>query len=402
MLNKESEEGSEKKLMIKNEYKLWRKNCCYMYEFIKESDLPSPSLTVQWLPKDDTSENECSSKLILGTYTLNNDQNYLKFMSMKMLQKNEESEEKKDNINNKSLKCIKKFKNNGEINRARYLPQTPKIVATINGFGDVDIYDLTTEDESSILHRSLHEQNGFGISWNQHIKGYLLTGADDKKVVLSDIKSNKINVISEICSHSDIVNDVKWSTFNQNLFATVSDDKTLLLFDIRTNNNVSSYYDQLSKGINLLSFSPFSHNLIATGDTNSNISLLDLRKLSDNRKSDSGLLHVMMGHSESITSLEFSNHNDGIIASSSQDRRLIIWDLSKIGEEQQQEDSEDGCPELFMMHAGHTGSVMDLSWCPYKSWTLASVADDNVLHMWEVNKSLVGSNVLDTEDLILK
>ena len=79
-----------------------------------------------------------------------------------------------------------------------------------------------------------------------------------------------------------------------------------------------------------------------------------------------------------------------------------VWDLFKIGEEQQQEDAEDGCPELFMMHAGHTGSVTDLSWCPYKDWTIGSVADDNIVHLWEVGKSLLEDGVGEIKETDLE
>ena len=65
----------------------------------------------------------------------------------------------------------------------------------------------------------------------------------------------------------------------------------------------------------------------------------------------------------------------------------------------QQEDAEDGCPELFMIHAGHTAGVTDLSWCPFKEWTIGSVAEDNIVHLWEVSKGLLVNE--DTTDNIL-
>ena len=39
------------------------------------------------------------------------------------------------------------------------------------------------------------------------------------------------------------------------------------------------------------------------------------------------------------------------------DRRLHVWDLSKIGEEQTAEDAEDGPPELLFIHGGHTAKI---------------------------------------------
>lgn len=48
--------------------------------------------------------------------------------------------------------------------------------------------------------------------------------------------------------------------------------------------------------------------------------------------------------------VQWSPHNETILASSGSDRRLHVWDLSKIGEEQSPEDAEDGPPELVVGH----------------------------------------------------
>jgi WD40 repeat protein len=46
--------------------------------------------------------------------------------------------------------------------------------------------------------------------------------------------------------------------------------------------------------------------------------------------------------------LSWSPHHDAILGSASSDRRVNIWDLTKIGEEQTPEDAEDGPPELLV------------------------------------------------------
>lgn len=368
---------------IKQEYKLWRENCKYMYEFISETALKWPSITVQWLPQHETKKSDhlFEASILLGTHTEGNDQNYLKLANTQIPMN------QKDNKVNSRIKIFKKFDNEYEINRARCMPQDSNVVATINGGGQVDIYDLNGLKQP-IHHLTNHSENGYGLSWNPLTKGYLSSGSDDKTVLVYDM-NKQAEIITTIKGHQDIVNDVKWNNFNQHLLASVSDDKYLNIYDIR--NPVTPavrFYNETSNGINCISFSPFSTNLIAVGNADSNINILDFRQLSS-QKSNAALLHTMMGHSDAITCMEFSPTKDGIIASGSQDRRLMIWDLSKIGEEQAQEDAEDGCPELFMMHAGHTGGVTDLSWCPYKDWTLSSVADDNIVHVWEISKTLL-------------
>lgn len=383
--------AEEQEVNIKDEYELWRKNCRYMYEFVSETALTWPSLTVQWLPGHQENNGAIDAKLLLGTHTSNEAKNFLKVASTQLPggKANGGFGGSKQKISSK-IKITQKFECDSEVNRARYMPQEANIVATINGNGAIDIHDL--DANKLVAHITPHQENGFGLSWNKFKQGQLLSGSDDKTVVLTDTTRLDDNdgFVQRFSDHSDIVNDVKWHMFDENLFGTVSDDKRMLLFDVRTAQKpVASHFSSESGGINSVAFSPFSRNLVAAGNTNSNITLLDLRGMSGSGHKNGGLLHTMMGHGDAITCLEFSPMKDGIVASGSQDRRVIIWDLAKIGEEQAQEDAEDGCPEIFMMHAGHTGGVMDLSWCPFNEWLLASVADDNIVHLWEVSKSLV-------------
>ena len=77
------------------------------------------------------------------------------------------------------------------------------------------------------------------------------------------------------------------------------------------------------------------------------IILHDLRNLNDTKK-----LHTFEGHTDEVLHLAWSPHNETIFASASSDRRINIWDLSLIGQEQTPEDQEDGPPELMFVHGG--------------------------------------------------
>ena len=46
--------------------------------------------------------------------------------------------------------------------------------------------------------------------------------------------------------------------------------------------------------------------------------------------------------------MQWSPHNETILASSGTDRRLHVWDLAKIGEEQNAEDAEDGMMRMVI------------------------------------------------------
>ena len=117
-----------------------------------------------------------------------------------------------------------------------------------------------------------------------------------------------------------------------------------------------------------------------------------------------------------------------MLASSGNDRRVDVWDMSNIGAQQSAEDAEDGPPELLVrvllsqytfyfrrggggvvqgkgasclcfctlsrfrvatgaaqfVHGGHCAKISDFSWSGNEDWMIASVAEDNVLQIWQM------------------
>jgi histone-binding protein RBBP4 len=60
----------------------------------------------------------------------------------------------------------------------------------------------------------------------------------------------------------------------------------------------------------------------------------------------------------------------------------------RIGQEQTPEDAEDGPPELMFIHGGHTSKISDFSWNPCEDWVVASVAEDNILQIWQMAENI--------------
>ena len=63
--------------LIQEEYRVWKKNSPFLYDFVMTYSLDWPSLTVQWLPDKSTTQSTTVHKLILGTQSDGTDQNYL-------------------------------------------------------------------------------------------------------------------------------------------------------------------------------------------------------------------------------------------------------------------------------------------------------------------------------------
>lgn len=86
--------------------------------------------------------------------------------------------------------------------------------------------------------------------------------------------------------------------------------------------------------------------------------------------------------------VRWSPHSEPILASAGADRRLHVWDLSKIGEKQSPEEAVDGPPELLFIHGGHTAKIYDFSWNENEPWVICSVASDNMMQVWQMAENI--------------
>ena len=93
-----------------------------------------------------------------------------------------------------------------------------------------------------------------------------------------------------------------------------------------------------------------------------------------------------------------------MFASSSGDNKVNVWDCSRIGAEQSEEDAADGPPELLFVHGGHSSKVSDITWCESADWTLASTEENNLLQIWSPSSNIVegGDEGSDAEQIELE
>lgn len=301
---------------------------------------------------------------------------------------------------------IQKIEHPGEVNKARYQPQNPNIIATMCTDGRTLIWDkskhslLGGRDSKPNPDIELvgHEKEGYGLSWSPHVAGHLATASEDCTVRFWDITQasktvKTLHATRTYTHHAAIVNDVQYHPMHTSLVGTVSDDLTLQILDLRSDDTTrsakKSAADQHKDAINALAFNPAVETLVATGSADKTVAIWDLRNLNNK-------IHALEGHHDSVTNLEWHPFEESVLASSSYDRRIMFWDLAKAGEEQTPEDSEDGPPELLFMHGGHTNRISDFSWNLHNPWVMCSAADDNLIQVWRVAEAIVGA---DDEDV---
>ena len=226
-----------------------------------------------------------------------------------------------------------------------------------------------------------HDSEGYGLSWNPNVEGQLLSGSDDAKLCIWDIKEAGLeaNAVQTWKGHTSVVEDVDWHKQHSYMFGSVGDDSQLLIWDTRSSTNAPTYSvkEAHKSDVNCLSFNPFSEYLLATGGSDQTVALWDLRNLKQK-------IHTFEGHTKGVYQVSWSPFNETILGSCSADRRLHVWDVSRIGDEQDPEDAEDGPAELLFIHGGHTSKISDFSWNTNDPWVIASVAEDNILQIWQM------------------
>jgi histone-binding protein RBBP4 len=184
---------------------------------------------------------------------------------------------------------------------------------------------------------------------------------------------------ARVQAHEAEVNAVAFAPHNENILITGSADKVrfLPIFSL-----------------------PSSANDTRITSSEQTIALWDLRNLKLK-------LHTFESHTEEVLQLAWSPTHETVFASASGDRRINLWDVSKIGLEQTPEDAEDGPPELMFVHGGHTSRPTDLGWSPSggeggEDWmTMATVAEDNVLQVWRPSQTLA-SRETEVEEIELE
>ncbi|TPX59715.1 hypothetical protein PhCBS80983_g02297 [Powellomyces hirtus] len=402
--------------IINEEYKIWKKNSPFLYDTVITHALEWPTLTCQWLPDIERPDGKdyTIQRLLIGTHTSDSEQNYLQIAQVQLPNGTTDADRAKLEDGEAGgyggaeckINVIQKINHDGEVNRARYMPVNPNIIATRTVMGPVYVFDRTrhtsTPSPDGICNPEIkllgHTKEGYGMSWHPTLAGRLVTGSEDTTICEWDItgytKENRTMTPKRTYTgHTAWVEDVAWSELIEPLFASVGDDKKLMIWDTRNpgNHKPQTSVDAHTAEINCVGFNPKNEYLLATGSADKTVALWDLRNMKR-------ALHIFDAHQEEILQLAWAPFDGSILASSSGDRRLNVWDLSRIGEEQSPEDAEDGPPELLFVHGGHTNTIADFDWNRNNPWVMSSVAEDNICQVWQMASNIYNPEEADAPD----
>ena len=104
------------------------------------------------------------------------------------------------------VSVFQQINHEGEVNRARYQPQNPFIIATKTVSSDVYVFDYSKHPSKPNpkdgcipdLRLQGHLSEGYGLSWSPFNAGHIISGSDDAQICLWDL--NAVPKAGRVCS----------------------------------------------------------------------------------------------------------------------------------------------------------------------------------------------------------
>ena len=396
-MQREEEVEEIEEQVILEEYKIWKKHCPFMYDTMITHVLEWPSLTVEWGTGRECSPNSDYSlqNLLLGTNTGNAEQDLLvqgkvKFpMEQALISGKIYLDNTKDvagigllaKTDNK-IEVSARVNHDREVLRARMMVKQENFVACKSPSGLISVYDMRKYTNKSSMNPMMtlsgHLKEGKALAWASHKNAYLASGALDGVVNVYDTTTG---ATSPIISHqaNDVgVEEVTWN--ESGILASVGRDRKVMIWDLRQE-QATVQVEASSRELVAADFCSGRPELLATAGKDKCVSIWDIRNFA--RKVAS-----FVSHKDTISCVKWEPYGGTLLASGSWDRRVMVWDLARVGAAISEEDAEDGPPELSFVHGGHTSIVSDLAWNQNENLTLASVAEDNILQVWQMSNSI--------------
>ncbi|KAL9716616.1 Histone acetyltransferase type B subunit 2 [Leucoagaricus gongylophorus] len=190
---------------------LRKKNAPYLYDVVITHALDWPSLTCQWFPDKELNENKpyTTHRLLLGTHTSGQAQDYLQIAQVQIPKRGHPStgadkfdrgdyDDERKELGGHTvppvprIRVIQKINHAGEVNRARYMPQNPDLIATKAVTGEVFVFDRTKHSSEPErggeckpnIRLTGQQREGYGLAWSPTKAGRILGASEDMTVCL--------------------------------------------------------------------------------------------------------------------------------------------------------------------------------------------------------------------------
>ena len=390
-----NEESVVNQGLNEDEFLDWKQNAPALYDVLLIHTLETTSMTCQLAPWKSNLENPNSQIAILGTSFQESEQNQLLIANLELPEEgNEESAVKSGN---QLLNIKQRVAHQGEILKARGIPDCPGLITTKANDGALYVFQVDIEKEYSnsefqpLGQLEGHSTSGFGLDIIKNTATKIISSDDEGVICLWQLDQpihskmpgtyTRLPPLIRTIETGVAINDVKFNHIKQDIFAGASDDGLLTFYDSRKGPTPFIRHISHTCEVYSLDFSPNDEFLLISGDSNGAIKLWDMRKLTNE-------VHLFEGHHKKVLRVEWSPKLETVFASCSEDNLVVLWDCAKIGDDLQRGEQVEGGSELLFNHKGHRDKVQDISWSSTKPLGLLSVDSESIVQYWEIDSDI--------------
>lgn len=228
---------------------------------------------------------------------------------------------------------------------------------------------------------------GYGLDWSPVLNtGALLSGDCLGRVHLtSRTPSSWVTDKTPFVASGALIEDIQWSTGEATVFASAGTDGYVRIWDTRSKKHQPVILVQASAtDVNVILWSNRISHLLASGHDDGSWGVWDLRSFG--KGTPAPVAHYDF-HKSAITSICFNPLDESIIAVSSEDNTVTLWDLAVEADDdeiaqQRKEAAElaDIPPQLLFVHWQR--DVKDVRWHRQIPGCLVSTGGDG-LNVWK-------------------
>ncbi|KAK9368681.1 WD40-repeat-containing domain protein [Lipomyces kononenkoae] len=362
-----------------------------VYDMLHRINLNWPCLSFDILPDNLGNERRGypkSTYFVTGTQAKRKKENEITVVKLselsKTLENEEDSEAESDNDDSDPVLESRSLPTTDTTNRIRVSPHAAKtneyLTASMSESGDIYIWDITPHFSAfdtpgtvitKAMNRPVHTirahggVEGYAVDWSPHVTtGQLLTGDVTGRIHLttrgtSSWTTDKVPFVGHDSGAS--VEELQWSQSEKSVFASGGSDGFIRVWDIRSKKHKPALSVRASNSdVNVMSWSKNVSYLLASGHDDGSWSIWDLRTFNANASDEPPLPAASFSFNKSaITSIEFHPTEESIVAVSSEDNTVMLWDLSVEADDeeiaaQKRDDAagelDDIPPQLLFVH----------------------------------------------------
>ncbi|KNH04275.1 peroxisomal targeting signal type 2 receptor [Perkinsela sp. CCAP 1560/4] len=230
-------------------------------------------------------------------------------------------------------------------------------------------------------HLSEHRGEVSSVNFNNVQKTMFASGSNDQTVKIWDI--NRLSSVSTMFAHEKEVYEVSWSPHSAFHIASCAGDGALKIWDIRHNPGYSNtsvrgsslFTAQAGSGILSVDWNKYS-NMLASSSIDNKIRLWDLRKLEKE-------VLTLHGHDAAVRRVRWSPHSRSTLLSAGYDFRCCVWDINHLT-------SETGMQNpLIQRYHHHSEFVIGIGWSLFERNQVASCGFDGHVYSWTLGNQPV-------------